>query len=239
MTLQDIMLQTTICNIEKCKKELNDRKIIKNEWLKNSRSVYDDYINKKISKKDLTAKINKLNDDYYKTVENMSIVKCNLKNCYNTIKKLLDYMAAKINYKIKAKYTITDYIKILKLYTILTPEDNIFDRIKCKNDNCANEVRNNKDNSILYLKKINKLYDDYINVKINRKDFIKTLNKLVDDYFNSKEVKNMNKCELDKCSKFIKKKLDYMAININYDIKANYTLDDYINILTITEKILK
>lgn len=49
----------------------------------------------------------------------------------------------------------------------------------------------------------------------------------------------MYKCELDKCSNLIKKKLDYMAIHINYDIKDTYTLDDYINILTITEKILK
>ena len=88
-------------------------------------------------------------------------------------------------------------------------------------------------------KKSNKLYDDYINKKINRNTFTKNFNKLIHDYYNSKEVKDMNKCELDKCSSIIKKRLDYIAINIDYDIKDKYTLDDYINILTISEKILK
>ena len=243
MGIQDVMLQTSYCDVEKCKKETADRKIIRDEWLKNSRKIYDDYINKKITKKDLTTKINKLTEDYSNSIQNISSIKCKLEKCSNIIKKLLDYIAAKNNYKIKAKYTLKDYIKILKLYSKISPEDNIFDRIKCKNDNCANEVRNNKDNSILYLKKINKLYDDYINTKNHTKkirdDFIKNINNLIDDYFNSKEVKDMNKCELDKCSNLIKKKLDYMAIHINYDIKDTYTLDDYINILTITEKILK
>ena len=243
MGIQDILLQSTYCDIEKCKKETDDRKIIRDEWVNNSRKIYDDYINKKITKKDLTTKINKLTDDYSNSIQNISLVKCKLEKCSNIIKKLLDHIAAKINYKIKDKYTIKDYINIIKLFNIITPEGNIFDRIKCKNAYCANEVINNKENSIIYLKKLNKLYDDYINAKSHTKkirdDFIKNINKLVDDYYNSNEVKEMSKCELDKCSKFIKKKLDYMAIQINYDVKSNYTLDDYINILTLTEKIIK
>ena len=215
MAIQDIILQTLYCDVEKCKKETADRKIIRDEWLKNSRKIYDDYINKKITKKDLTTKINKLTEDYSNSIENISSIKCKLEKCSNIIKKLLDHIAAKNNYKIKAKYTLKDYIEILKLYSKITPEDNQLNIIKCKNANCVNE---NKNNSIIYLKKLNKLYDDYINTK---------------------EVKEMYKCELDKCSNLIKKKLDYMAININYDIKDTYTLDDYINILTITEKILK
>lgn len=240
MAIQDIILQTLYCDVEKCKKETADRKIIRDEWLKNSRKIYDDYINKKITKKDLTTKINKLTEDYSNSIENISSIKCKLEKCSNIIKKLLDHIAAKNNYKIKAKYTLKDYIEILKLYSKITPEDNQLNIIKCKNANCVNE---NKNNSIIYLKKLNKLYDDYINTKNHtikiRDDFIKNINKLVDDYYNSKEVKEMYKCELDKCSNLIKKKLDYMAIHINYDIKDTYTLDDYINILTITEKILK
>lgn len=240
MAIQDIILQTLYCDVEKCKKETADRKIIRDEWLKNSRKIYDDYINKKITKKDLTTKINKLTEDYSNSIENISSIKCKLEKCSNIIKKLLDHIAAKNNYKIKAKYTLKDYIEILKLYSKITPEDNQLNIIKCKNANCVNE---NKNNSIIYLKKLNKLYDDYINTKNHTKkirdDFIKNINKLVDDYYNSKEVKEMYKCELNKCSNLIKKKLDYMAIHINYDIKDTYTLDDYINILTITEKILK
>jgi hypothetical protein len=148
----------------------------------------------------------------------------------------MNYIAAKINYVSKEEYTLDDYIRILKLSTKITP-DNLSDLIKCSNSNCADKIKNNNANSSLYLKNLNKYYDNYINKKINYAVFTKNINKLVDDYYNSNEAKALFKCELDNCYSNIKKKLDYMAVYINFDIKDKYSLDDYIKILTISDKI--
>ena len=145
----------------------------------------------------------------------------------------MDYIAAKINYVAKdKKYTLDDYIRILKLSTKITP-DISFDLSKC-----SKETENNRANSSLYLKNLNKYYDLYINKKINYDVFSEKINKIVHDYYNSNQVKALFKCELDNYYSNIKKKLDYMAVYIHYDIKDKYSLDDYIKILTISEKIL-
>ena len=153
----------------------------------------------------------------------------------------MDYIAAKTGYGYdyidKSKYTIDEYIDIIKLSTKITP-DNPFDLIRCNTAFCNKETENNRNNSAKYLKILNKYYDDYINKTINQKVFKEKINKLVDEYYNSTEAKTLFTCELDKCSKLIKKKLDYIAIYINYDIKDKYTLDDYIKILTISEKLI-
>jgi hypothetical protein len=46
--MQDNILQLKSCNIKKqCNKEIKNKKTIMDEWLKNSRINYDNYINKK------------------------------------------------------------------------------------------------------------------------------------------------------------------------------------------------
>ena len=239
MTIQDSVLQLTNCKMSKCKKEIKNKTII-NEYLQKIRNIFDDYINKKITKQEFRNIKNELNNNYYKLIDVIAIHKCELAKCSKFVKKKLDYIAAKTGYGYdyidKSKYTIDEYIDIIKLSTKITP-DNPFDLIRCNTAFCNKENENNRNNSAKYLKILNKYYDDYINKTINQKVFKEKINKLVDEYYNSTEAKTLFTCELDKCSKLIKKKLDYIAIYINYDIKDKYTLDDYIKILTISEKI--
>ena len=232
MTIQDNALSLITCSVEKCNKEVKNRRTIRDEWLKKSRINYDNYINKNITKKEFIKIKTELNDYYYKSNEINDIHKCELTKCSKLVKKKLDYIAAKINYVSKKEYTLDDYIRILKLSTKITP-DNTFDLIKC-----SKETENNRANSSLYLKNLNKYYDLYINKKINYDVFSEKINKIVHDYYNSNQVKSLFKCELDNYYSNIKKKLDYMAVYIHYDIKDKYSLDDYINILTISDKIL-
>ena len=233
MTIQDNTLSLSYCSVEKCNKEVKKRRTIRDEWLKKSRINYDNYINKYITKKEFNKIKTELNDNYYNSNEINDIHKCELAKCSKFVKKKLDYIAAKINYVAKDKtYTLDDYIRILKLSTKITP-DISFDLSKC-----SKETENNRTNSSLYLKNLNKYYDLYINKKINYDVFSEKINKIVHDYYNSNQVKSLFKCELDNYYSNIKKKLDYMAVYIHYDIKDKYSLDDYILILTISEKIL-
>ena len=233
MTIQDNTLSLITCSVEKCNKEVKKRKTIRDEWLKKSRINYDNYINKYITKKEFNKIKTELNDNYYNSNEINDIHKCELAKCSKFVKKKLDYIAAKINYVAKDdEYTLDDYIRILKLSTKITP-DISFDLRKC-----SKETENNRANSSLYLKNLNKYYDLYINKKINYDVFSEKINKIVHDYYNSNQVKSLFKCELDNYYSNIKKKLDYMAVYIHYDIKDKYSLDDYIKILTISEKIL-
>ena len=234
MTMQETILQLAVCKSSKCKKDSNS-KTITNEYLKKFRNIYDNYINKTITHKELYKQINDLHDTYYKEIDIIAISKCELDKCSKFIKKKLDYLASKIGYTIK-NYTFEDYIKIIKYSAKISP-DNPFDLIICKDTYCAKEIENNRLNSSKYLKSLNKYYDDYINNKINKIEFQNKIDKLVKDYYNSNQAKTLFQCELDKCYSIIKKKLDYMAIYIHYDIKDKYTLNDYINILTISEKI--
>jgi len=40
---------------------------------------------------------------------------CEIANCYKSVKKYLDYLYEKNNYKKKNKYSIQDYINIIKI----------------------------------------------------------------------------------------------------------------------------
>lgn len=52
------------------------------------------------------------------------------------------------------------------------------------------------------------------------------INNLDEEYYKSIQINKINKCY-----KFVKKELDYMAATIDYPIKNKYTIDDYINIM--------
>lgn len=57
------------------------------------------------------------------------------------------------------------------------------------------------------------------------------INKLDEEYYKSIQINKMHTCEINKCYKFVKKHLHYIAAKNNYPIKSNYTVDDYINIM--------
>ena len=110
--------------------------------------------------------------------------------------------------------------------------------VKCYNEKCIKEVKKRKKIRDKWNTNSNKIHNDYKNGIIkSRKEFIKIINKLDSDYFNSIQNINMHKCEIDHCYDLLKNKLDYAANKINYNKKKDkYSIEDYINILTITNK---
>ena len=110
--------------------------------------------------------------------------------------------------------------------------------VKCYNEKCIKEVKKRKKIRDKWNTDSNKIHNDYKNGKIkSRKEFIEIINKLDSDYFNSIQNINMHKCEIDHCYDLLKNKLDYSANKINYKKKnEKYSIEDYINILTITNK---
>lgn len=112
----DNFLQLKSCYTAKCKKEVEDRRQLRDEWNNKSDQIYNDYINKKITKQEFIKKLNKLDEDYYNSVKNINLYNCEIDKCYKYAKKQLDYMAAKVNYPIKKTYTSNDY-KELQILT--------------------------------------------------------------------------------------------------------------------------
>ena len=110
--------------------------------------------------------------------------------------------------------------------------------VKCYNEKCIKEVKKRKKIRDKWNTDSNKIHNDYKNGIIkSRKEFIEIINKLDSDYFNSIQNINMYKCEIDHCYDLLKNKLDYSANKINYNKKnEKYSIEDYINILTITNK---
>lgn len=108
---------------------------------------------------------------------------------------------------------------------------------ECYTKKCEKEAEARKKIRAVWIDNSNKIHNNYINKKITREQFIEQINKLDSKYFNSIESIAIHKCEISKCYNLLKKKLDYTAKKIDY-IKQNkkYTIDDYINILTITNK---
>lgn len=114
MDIQDIV-KLTNCYIEKCKKEVKARSKVRSVWFANSNKNYEDYQNKIITRKEFLKRANKLDSDYLNSIQEISIHKCEIANCYDLLKVKLDHISSKINYKKKnANYTIDDYINILK-----------------------------------------------------------------------------------------------------------------------------
>lgn len=115
MNIEDIK-KLTDCYTKKCKKEAESRKKIRAVWFENSNKIYNNYINKKITREEFIEQINKLDSKYFNSIESIAIHKCEINKCYNLLKKKLDYTANKIDYiKKNKKYTIDDYINILTI----------------------------------------------------------------------------------------------------------------------------
>ena len=110
--------------------------------------------------------------------------------------------------------------------------------VKCYNEKCIKEVKKRKKIRDKWNTNSNKIHNDYKNGIIkSRNEYIKIINKLDSDYFNSIQNINMYKCEIDHCYDLLKNKLDYSANKINYNKKnEKYSIEDYINILKITNK---
>lgn len=102
------------CYIKKCKEENIMVDKIRNEWMSNISKLINELQNKKITKKQFIAKNKKLDDNYYKSNENIKLLKCELDKCYENVKFVLHELSHKIKYTKKDIYTLKEYIKILR-----------------------------------------------------------------------------------------------------------------------------
>ena len=81
-----------------------------------SNKIHNDYKNGIIKSQNEYIKImDKLDSDYLNSIENSNMYKCEIANCYKSVKQYLDYLSDKNNYKKKNKYSIEDYINIIKI----------------------------------------------------------------------------------------------------------------------------
>jgi hypothetical protein len=114
MTTYEIKLYE--CYIKKCNNEFKKRKNIKDVWFAMTNKITNDYINGIIKTRNEYIKImDKLDSDYLNSIENINMHKCEIANCYKSVKQYLDYLHEKNNYKKKNKYSIQDYINIIKI----------------------------------------------------------------------------------------------------------------------------
>ena len=97
------------CYIKKCNNEFKKRKNKKDVWFAMTNKITNDYKNEYIKIMD------KLDSDYLNSIENTNMYKCEIANCYKSVKQYLDYLSDKNNYKKKNKYSIEDYINIIKI----------------------------------------------------------------------------------------------------------------------------
>ena len=101
-----ILMTTYDCYIKKCNNEFKKRKT----------KITNDYKNGIIKSQNEYIKImDKLDSDYLNSIENSNMYKCEIANCYKSVKQYLDYLSDKNNYKKKNKYSIEDYINIIKI----------------------------------------------------------------------------------------------------------------------------
>ena len=104
------------CYIIKCNNEFRKRKEKKDIWYAMTNKIINDYNNGSIkSRKEFITKINKLDNDYFNSIENVSMHNCEIDKCYNLVKQYLDYLYSKYDYKKKDNYSAEDYINILKI----------------------------------------------------------------------------------------------------------------------------
>jgi hypothetical protein len=105
----NVILKNVIMNLKK-------RKNIKDVWFAMTNKITNDYINGIIKTRNEYIKImDKLDSDYLNSIENINMHKCEIANCYKSVKQYLDYLHEKNNYKKKNKYSIQDYINIIKI----------------------------------------------------------------------------------------------------------------------------
>ena len=104
------------CYIKKCNNEFKKRKNKKDVWFAMTNKITNDYKNGIIKSQNEYIKImDKLDSDYLNSIENTNMYKCEIANCYKSVKQYLDYLYDKNNYKKKNKYSIEDYINIIKI----------------------------------------------------------------------------------------------------------------------------
>jgi len=107
---------------------------------------------------------------------------------------------------------------------------------KCYIANCNKEFKKRNKLRDIWFKNSNKLYLNYINKIITKKDYNLKLTKLDNDYHNSIEKINLHKCEINKCYNLVKNHLDYLSDKNNITKKNNYNINDYLKILNINRQ---
>jgi hypothetical protein len=105
------------CKMAKCNKENN---IIAHNRVKYGEAIQlalNKYKNNEITKKEYIYYTNIIIELEFNSVFFRNDIKCQLKNCYESVEKYLDYIIYKLKkkYKKPSKYTIDDCIKIFIL----------------------------------------------------------------------------------------------------------------------------
>jgi hypothetical protein len=106
------------CRLAKCKKENNITYDSQVKYGEATLLAMSKYKNNEITKKEYIYYLTiiselELNSKFYR-----NDVKCQLKNCYESVENYLDYIISKLKkkYKKPSKYTVDDFIKIMKLH---------------------------------------------------------------------------------------------------------------------------
>uniref|UniRef100_A0A6C0LFX1 Uncharacterized protein n=1 Tax=viral metagenome TaxID=1070528 RepID=A0A6C0LFX1_9ZZZZ len=115
-------------------------------------------------------------------------------------------------------------------------EENLNLLTKCYITNCNKESKKRNKIRDIWLNNSNKLYLDYINKIITKKQYDLKLTKLDNEYHNSIEKINLHKCEIDKCYNLVKNHLNYLSDKNKITKKNNYNIDDYLKILNINRQ---
>ena len=118
--LNDIMKQLD-CYFLKCNVEFKEVKVLKEKVRNATKIIIEIYKKGELTKKEFITNMIKireiqLNSDIY-----TKFINCGLENCYDVHKKLCDNLLRilsnyNVKYKKPAKYTLTDYKKIMLLY---------------------------------------------------------------------------------------------------------------------------
>jgi hypothetical protein len=101
----------------------------------------------------------------------------------------------------------------------------INDLVSCYQKKCKKYQKKMADERSKLFIISNKLFEDYNNKKITKKEFLKLGKESEKKYLNSVGHLDHVKCSLDKCYDLTKAKLDVMAKKINYDIKNDVKYD--------------
>jgi hypothetical protein len=113
--LSQAFIDYVTCYAQKCKIDVANLKKIRINWQKKLEKPRNDYMKGKITYELLMKKTLKLDNDYYNSVQHLALTQCKLKKCYDKSKKYLDALLRRLNYPIKKKYNLNDFIKILEL----------------------------------------------------------------------------------------------------------------------------
>ncbi len=107
----DYIQQLVSCYETKCAKFQKKMKQERDKLFMISSKLYEDYKNKKISKKEFLKKGIDAENNYLNSRGHLQHIKCCLDNCYDLTKIKIDKIAKKNDYK----YDVNDYNKIMLL----------------------------------------------------------------------------------------------------------------------------